>query len=227
MEIPLSEEIEYKQLRLTVIIELLTSSDDEEVIRRLWTELYERISENFFDRCHKIVQRRYGNAPDWEATRDDMFQETFITAFEEIKEFKLKAHWGDEECEKVVLFWLGQITNNKLLRLIKVEDKENQNLEKYKYHLLSENSPEAIGKRKYEPTYDKAKFDIVWNKLNLMSKEILDACWYFETLSEDNVKHLPDSVIAALMKKYNVKEAAIRKAKSRSIKAIKSCKIEK
>lgn len=227
MEILSPGEPNYKELKLTLIVELLISSSNEEEIRTLFGEFFIRLREAFLDRCHKIVQKRCGNFPDWEAIRDDIFQLSFIAAMTEIKDFKSKRHWDDKECEKVLLFWLAQIANFKLLRFIKLDGQEKVNIEKYKAYLLSENSSGSIGTRKYLPTYDKVKFSQIWNKMNSMSKEILAACWDHETLSEENLKHLPEDIIEGLIKKYGVSKAAIRKAKSRAIESIKSCKIAK
>jgi predicted component of type VI protein secretion system len=60
-----------------------------------------------------------------------------------------------------------------------------------------------------------------------MKKEIILLCAEYNTISEENTKHLPDDVISHLTKKYNIKPASIRKAKERALTALKACKIEK
>jgi DNA-directed RNA polymerase specialized sigma24 family protein len=226
MEMSLPEH-HYKDLKLIALIEALRNCEDENVERVLKENFYNILQEKFFDRCHKITVRLYGGDPDFEAIRDDVFQETFLTAFDEIKTFEMKDHWDDQECEKVVLFWLGQITNRKLLKQRKADTVEKENLKNYLYHVISENSIGSVAKRKYEPTYDKVKFGEVWAKMNRMSKEILFLCLEHGTLSESNSAHLPDDVINDLIQKYSVTKSAIRQAKHRALDAIKSCKIEK
>ena len=217
----------YKDLKLIALLEALIACQNEEENRILQDEFYFRLREKVFDRCHKITNRIYRGAPDIEARRDDVLQETFITALAQIKTFNMKDHWDDKECEKVLLFWLGEIANRKLLKQREIESKEKENLNNYLYHVLSENSNGSIGKRKYEPTYDRMKFDKVWSTINEMTKEILFLCLEHDTLSEENSAHLPDDVISYLTQKYNVVKATIRQAKRRAIIAIQSCKIEK
>jgi len=226
MENPLPEH-NYKDLKLIALIEALIACEDESENRILQDAFYCRLREKFFDRCHKITTRIYHGSPDIEAIRDDVLQETFITALAQIKTFEMKDHWDDKECEKVLLFWLGEITNRKLLKQKAIESKEKQHLNNYLYHVLSENGNGSIGKRKYEPTYDRAKFDKVWSAMNSMSKEILFLCLEHETLAEENNAHLPGDELSKLIQKYGVSKSAIRKAKERALIAIKSCKIEK
>ncbi|MBS1737481.1 MAG: hypothetical protein JSS98_12860 [Bacteroidetes bacterium] len=225
MENPLPEH-SYKDLKLIALIEALIACEDESENRILQDEFYCRLREKFFDRCYKVTTRIYRGTPDIEAIRDDVLQETFITALAQVKTFDMKDHWDDKECKKVLLFWLSEIANRKLLKQKAVESKEKEYLNNYLYHVLSENSNGSIGKRKYKPTYDRTKFDEVWSKMNQMSKDILFLCLEHETLSEENSAHLPSDEISKLIKKYGVSKAAIRKAKQRALTAIKSCKIE-
>ncbi len=224
MEISLPEH-NHKDPILIALIDALIACENESENRVLQDEFYRRLKEKLFDRCHKITTRIYRGAPDIEAIRDDVLQDTFITALAQIKTFEMKDHWDDKECEKVLLFWLAEIANRKLLKQKAIESKEKEHLNNYLYHVLSENSNGSIGKTKYKPTYDRIKFDAVWSKMNQMSKDILFLCLDHETLSAENYAHLPDEEIDKLIQKYKVSKAAIRQAKRRTIIAIKSCKI--
>ena len=231
MGMSLPREDSYRSLKLIALIERMIGCDNQDEERLLQGEFYNRFIGKFFERCHKITGKLYGYQPDWEAIRDDTIQESFLTAFEKINQFEMPAKWDDAECEKVILFWLAKIANNKLLKQLKAETEEKEQFEQYFYHFLSERSSGSIGRRAYEPTYDKMKFDRAWEKMNPMSKELLLLCLEYDTLSkadsEGNPRHLPDHVISALTKKYNVTKAALRKAKERALLAINSSKIEK
>ena len=225
MEISLHRGLKYEKLKLSEVIEQLIAGNSEVESNYLKKELYKRLKRKFLDRCQKVVLRLYKNNPEWEAIRDDVFQDTFITAFTQISTFKTKQQWDDNEYEKVILFWMAEIANRKLLKGIKYEEKENDELKKYLYYKASEDRSGSIGQRKFTPTYDRGKFDKTLEKMNPMSKEILMLCLEHETLNDDNSKHLPDNIIANLCNKYGVLPSALRQAKSRAIIAIKSCKI--
>jgi DNA-directed RNA polymerase specialized sigma24 family protein len=223
MEISLPEEFKYEKLKFSEVVELLITTESE--VEGLQNEFFLRVKDKFLDRCQKVVQRLYNNNAEWEAIRDDVFQETFITVFSKINKFKTKSSWNEKEYEKVILFWMSEIANRKLLKQIKFADNENDEIEKYLYFKDSEESAGTVGKLYYKPTYDRNKFDKIWEKMNPMSKELLLLCIEYGTITDDNSKHLPDNIIANLRNKYNVSAAALRQAKSRAIIAIKSCKI--
>ena len=225
MEISLPQKFSYEKLKFSEVVELLIATECQANGTGLKKEFFLRLKDKFLDRCQKVVQRLYKNNAEWEAIRDDVFQETFITAFDKIKKFKTKSSWNEKEYETVILFWMGEIANRKLLKRIKYEEDENDEIDKYLHFKASEESSGSVGKRSYKPTYDRNKFDITWEKMNPMSKELLLLCIEYETITEDNSKHLPDHIIANLRNKYNVSAAALRQAKSRAIIAIKSCKI--
>ncbi|WP_445731046.1 hypothetical protein [Mariniflexile sp.] len=220
------EEPPERNLTVTIILSLKESNTDAE-LDDLQTKFYNIFKEKFYDRCSKITNKLYYQNPECKNICDDVFQETFITAFEIIKDFNCDENWDDDECIKVVLFWLSKIANNKLLNQIKSEENIKENLKDYKYHIITDNTPGEISKREYKPTYDKVKYDAIWSKFTPMKKEIILLCAEYNTISEENTKHLPDDVISYLTKKYNIKPASIRKAKERALSALNACKIEK
>ena len=226
MEISLPNEHHFRELKLKALVVRLVNSEDELESRALKNEFYRKLQAKFYDRCHKIAFKLYGSFPDWEETRDDIFQESFLSAFEKIPAFKVGEHWDDKECEKVLLFWLGTIANNKFLKRIKKEKEEQEQLEKYLSYCANENTEGSICKRNYEPTYDRSKFDQVWQKMNPMAKEILFVCMEYDILSEDNKKHLPDDILELIATKYKVEKSTVRQAKRRALTAIRSCKKE-
>lgn len=225
MEIPLHSH-HFKEQNLVSILEKLIYSEDETEKRKLQSEIYTRLREDFFDRCTKIAYKLYKGFPDIEERRDDIFQETFITAFEVIKNFTISTEFDESVCKKRFLNWLGTIANNKILKGHHQDKKDKEELEGYLRHYESQISNRSIGKRIYEPTYDKVRFEKVWLSLNTMSKEIIMICVENKAVSEDVIKHIPDKELDALTKKYGVGKPAIRKAKERALKLIRSCKIE-
>lgn len=225
MELSLPQKPQYKDLALIVLVTLLISATTEAEIRELQSEFYKRLGQKFLERCHHSVNKLFKGARDADAMRDDIFQDSFLTAMDEIKEFEMKDEWDDAECEKVILFWLGKIANNKIMKRREEKKKEREFLDGYKYFLKSENRQGSIGKRVFKETYDKEKFATVWEKLNPMSREIILFCAADDTLCEENTKHLPDDKITYLKEKYNVTAAAIRKAKQRALEVLKTCKL--
>lgn len=225
MELSLPQKTRHKDLALVVLVSLLISSTTEAEKRELQTEFFKRLSEKFLERCHHSVNNLFRDAPDVTAIRDDIFQESFLTAMDKIQEFKMGSDWDERECEKVLLYWLGQIANNKIMKRRTEEKKKKEFLNEYEYFLKSENESGSISKRIYKPTYDKDKYAFIWGKLNLMSREIILFCAADNTLCQNNKKHLPDDKIAYLKEKYNVTSAAIRKAKQRALEALDNCKL--
>ena len=225
MQIP-SQRIKCKDLTLVDLILRLASVDQDFDTRTLQTEFYNRLDEKFYDRLHKVVNKLYKEIPGIDTFKDDVFQETFMIANEEIKGFILKGNCPERECEKVILFWLGRIANNLILKHYRSEKKEKEDREAYKLFIKLENRRGTIGRREYKPTYDRTKFEEVWKKLPLMAKEMLFASLEYETLAEGNKKHIPDEVIESLSKRFNVTPVALRKAKQRALATIRSCKLE-
>src|SRR5687767_539644 len=99
MEIPLPSH-HFKDQNLISLLDKLINSDDETEQRHMQAELYKRLQEEFFDRCNKIAYKLYKGFPDIEERRDDIFQETFITAFEVIKTFTIDPEWEELKCRK-------------------------------------------------------------------------------------------------------------------------------
>lgn len=221
-----SQRLKCKDLTLSELVLKLTTRDTGFESRMLQTEFYLRLNDKFYDRLHKAVSKLYKGIPGIDTLKEDVFQDTFIIANEEIKEFSINESWSETECEKVLLFWLGKIANNLILKHCKSEKKERENLQAYKLFLKLENRKGTIGKREYKPTYDRSKFEEVWEKIPPVAKEMLFASLEYETLGEENKKHIPDEVIKSLTTRFSVTSATLRKAKQRALAAIRSCKLE-
>lgn len=229
MEISSSQRQYHKNQSLTALVNMFGLCEDEKEDRALKEEFYYRFYEKLYDRIHKITHKLFKGQPECEEITRDTHQETFILAFEKIKGFKTKDSWNDQECFKVVLHWLGEIANNLLLKKRGLEKEERLKFENYIYAYKADIKNGGIGKTKYKPTFDRAKFDAIWARLSPIAKEILLLCIEHETIGkqdEENTKHLPDDVIKELVEKYKVTKETIRQTKSRALKAIKSCKIE-
>ena len=104
--------------------------------------------------------------------------------------------------------------------------KKKKDHDKYVKHVTADTSSGSVGKYNYKPTYDREKYDRVWSQMNPMSREIVLKCADIGIFEEDGPRHLPSEFRKYLREKYDVTDAAIRKAKGRAIEALNSCKIE-
>lgn len=226
MERPLLLQTNYKEVTIIVLVSLLIAARSDGEIKNLKTEFYLRFHGKFFERCQKIGFKLYGGRPDWKYVSEEVFQETFLWALEKINTFRIDPQWSDKKCERMILYWMAETANYKYLNRWTEIKKERKLLEAYNRFLLSEEEDGEVGKRKdTSPTFDREKFKLCWAKLNPMTQEIIMYCMSNETIRENNSAHLPDEVIQALTKKYRVKPPAIRQAKLRGLREIKSCKI--
>jgi DNA-directed RNA polymerase specialized sigma24 family protein len=222
----LPEKHNYGEHRLADIVRLLAVCQNETEKRLLQTALYHKVAGEFHDRCSKVVGKIFKGAPDIQARTEDLFQDSLIKIFEKINSFEINPHWGDQECEKVFLFWMSRFANNLLLNSWQKEQKEKKENDKYVKHITSDSSPGSIGKYNYKPTYDIEKFERLWSQMNLMSREIVLKCAEIGIFEEDGPRHLPGEFRNYLREKYKVADAAIRQAKGRAIEVLNSCKTE-
>lgn len=222
----LPEKLNYGELKLTEIVRLLAVCQNRLEENSLQTVLYKKVSDEFHDRCAKAVGKLYKGAPDIQARIDDLVQDSFLLIFEKVKTFEAKPHWDEKEFEKVFLYWMSQFANYLILNSWQKEKKEKEEFDKYIKHIVADAKPGSIGKHKYKPTYNKEKFDKVWNMMNQMSREIVLECSERCMFEENGPKHLSKEFRRYLREKFKVTDPAIRQAKSRAIEALNSCKIE-
>lgn len=225
MEVPLPQ-TSIKDAKLVVIIILLAmTTNTKGNTRELQTEIYNRLREKFYDRLHKATNKLFSGFSEIDMIRDEVFNDAFLLLFEKFPEFKTNENWSDKECEKVLIYWLSDTANKLILKRYREHKIETMNLEAYKSYDEWEQIKGEPVRREYEPTYDVVKFKEVMESLNPLAKEVLLACIETNTIKENNTTHLPDEVIDALTKKYNVTSGAIRKAKERTLKKLINCKI--
>ncbi len=266
MEIPDQKRAIDKTGVLLPLVRYLSTCATDREGNRLKTAFYDLIAPIFYDRLKKVASKLYRGIPDWEARTDEVFNDTFEIAFDELRNFETGSGWDDRECEKVILHWMGKIANNLLLQLTRKAKAQKGLLKAYKevqrFDLVSGSEQPRKHARL---TYDKEKLDKFWAKLNPMSKEILLACSELGTIRDEsgeflsdeelellklrnylgssaipkelkkfidkgnfeqsNSEHLPDEVQEYLMKKYDVGQAAIRKAKQRALEGLRNCKL--
>lgn len=222
----LPEKHNYGEHRLADIVRLLAVCQDETEESLLQSVLYNKVANEFYDRCAKAVGKLFKGAPDIQARTEDLFQESFIKIFERIGTFKIDPQWCNEECEKVFLFWMSRFANNLILNGWQKEQKEKRDHDKYVKHVTADTGSGSVGKYNYKPTYDREKYERVWSQMNPMSREIVLKCAEIGIFEEDGPKHLPSEFRKYLRERYTVTDAAIRQAKGRAIEALKSCKIE-
>jgi hypothetical protein len=212
MEVPETQELGNGEGSLIALLRSFIACRDDQQKQRLKTGFYDCFAPKFYDRLHKAASKLYRGIPDWEARMEEVFNDTFIAAFEDLETFQMGNGWDDAECEKVILNWLSVIGNNKFLKLASDRKKERKALIGYRDEQFRENEPGVTFERKvYKPTYDKAKFDAFWNKLNPMSKEILIACLEYGTLKEEVGDHISGKEIELLKLKDDLGSCAVPK----------------
>jgi len=212
MEILEEQKLDNGRGNLVVLLELFIDCQDEQQEERLKTKFYNCLGPKFYDRLKKAASRLYSGIPDWEARMEEVFNDTFLTAFEKLKTFESCDDWDDIECEKVLLNWLSVIANNKLLRLADESKIEKKALVGYRLEQLRETKTGEIAERKtYKQTYDKLKFAAFWNNLNAMSREVLLTCLDNGTLKEELGDHVSDKEIELLKIKSDLGLCAVPK----------------
>lgn len=223
----LPEKIKYGELKLAEIVRLLAICQNKSEEQLLQSVLYNhRVMDEFHDRCKKVIGYSYRGSSDITEIAEDLFQESLILIFEKVREFECKPAWDETECEKVFLFWMSKFANYMLLNQWKKEKKERIDFDKYKQHCIDDNTPGSIGKYNHKPTYDKVKFDQLWNKFSPMAREIVLACAGKDMFEEDGPKHLKPEFRKYMSEKYKVTENAVNQAKRRALISLKLCKIE-
>lgn len=212
MEILEAQKLSGGEENLVSLLQLLIDCKDDHEGLRLKTIFYNRLNVKFYDRLKKSASKFYKGIPEWEARMEEIFNDTFLAAFEEMETFKIGKDWSENECEKVLLNWLSVTANNKLLKLASESKKERKALIGYKDEQLRENKPGDTFERKpYKQTYDRAKFDAFWSKLNAMSREILITCLDNGTLKEEIGDHISDKEIELLKLKNDLDSCAVPK----------------
>lgn len=183
---------------VSLVRQLIDSTEDQEG-QRLKTAFYHSFKEKFYDRLKKVTSRTYSGIPDWEGRMKEIFNDTFLVAFKEMKTFKMGDEWDDSECQKVILNWMSEIANNLLLKLSRSTKKEKGTLKIYKtiqsYDIVS---GQELDRKAYKQTYDKVKFDKFWEKLNPMSKEILLTCAELGTINDEASDYISDMEVGLL-----------------------------
>jgi hypothetical protein len=197
---------------LVSLVKRLIACNDDQESGLLHTAFYDVLKEKFYDRLKKVTSKLYSGIPDWEGRMEEVFSDTFIVAFKEIKTFEVGDEWDNQECQKVILNWMSKIANNLLLKLAKATKKEKGIFEIYRdvqrYDL---NSGQELERKTYKQTYDKSKFDRFWEKLNPMSKEILLICADLGTIKAEGHGYLSDKHVELLKLKNNIDSSELPK----------------
>lgn len=212
MEVPEAQKLSEGEGSMIALLRSFITCRDDQLKQKLKTEFYYCFGPKFYDRLYKVASKLYRGIPDWEGKMEEVFNDTFLTAYEGLETFEMGDSWDDSECEKVILNWLSVIGNNKFLKLAGDRKKERKALTVYKDELIRENKPGITFEIKaYKQTYDKAKFDALWNKLNAMSKEILIACLEHGTLKEEVGDHISGEETELLKLKHDLGSCAVPK----------------
>ena len=204
---------------LLELILLIKKATDERDIARLKKAIYSQVARRFYSWLHKAGSKRYRGVPDWEGKVLEIFQDTFVLVFQEIRSFKVKESWSDEECQKVVLSWLARIANNKFLKAAGDFRQERDSNIKYTQSEFPERQGDFLQRVRAIPSYDKVKFDSFWGKLNEMSREILLFCVEEGTIKEIHSHYISQEEVDLLKLKNDVDDCAKPEKLSRFIEA--------
>jgi hypothetical protein len=209
MDIPEEQLRSGREGSLVSLVQQLIDCTDDQEGQGLKTAFYHCFKEKFYDRLKKATSRLYSGIPDWEGRMKEIFNDTFLVAFKEMKTFKMGDGWDDTECQKVILNWMSEIANNLLLKLSRSTKKEKGILKIYKtiqsYDIVS---GQELERKTYKQTYDKVKFDKFWGKLNPMAKEILLTCAELGTVNVEAGDYLSDREVELLTLKNELSSSA-------------------
>lgn len=212
MEISEEQENSNDELSLVFITRELIVCTDPAQLRRLQTKFYEYLAPRLYDRMFKVCSKLFSGIPDWEMELKEILSDTFLHAFKTIHKFKMGDQWDEGECQKVLLFRLGEIANRKLLNLTKTTKKGQNDYESYKLDRVSDDRDGDFFERKnYRLTYDKTKFVEFWSKLNPMSKEILIECINYSTIYSKAGSFISDEELEILKIKNDISTSAVPK----------------
>jgi DNA-directed RNA polymerase specialized sigma24 family protein len=210
MDIPAEQAMSNREGPLVSLVRSLIVCAGDREGDRLKTAFYDCFKEKFYDRLKKSTSRLYGGIPDWEARMEEVFNDTFLVAFEELKSFQVGDAWDDSECQKVILNWMSVIANNLLLKVARSARKEMNALKVYKaelkYELISRKEEE---RKNHKQTYDRVKFAEFWNNLNPMSKEILLICIEQGTVKDEAGSYISDKEVDLLKVKNDLDSCAL------------------
>jgi DNA-directed RNA polymerase specialized sigma24 family protein len=196
MILPSEKPSNYRKKPLMGLILTFIECDERQKLASLKNEIYQRIAPKFYDRCKKIGSKLYRGLPHLEEQVDEIFQDTFMVAFEELKKFKIDQNWDESICERVILAWLGKIANNLFLNAARAWKKEKGAATSFRAHELLENiGSEFFTRVSKRPTYDKAKFERFWAKQSEMTKEILICCIKYGTIMDEANVFLSDEEV--------------------------------
>lgn len=212
MEIPDQKRAVDKTGVLLPLVRSLATCVTDRECERLKTSFYNLIAPIFYDRLKKIASKLYRGIPDWEGRAEEVFNDTFEIAFEELRNFEIGSNWDDRECERVILHWMGKIANNLLLQLTRKTKVERGVLKAYKgVHKFDLLSGSEQPRKSVKLTYDKEKLDKFWAKLNPMSKEILLACSELGTVRDESGEFLSDQELELLKLRNYLGSSAVPK----------------
>lgn len=219
---------------LSTIDEMVTA--DTETQKRIAGDKFQAIFfKELWNRCLQVCKNSFGKRKDCLQIAEDVFSDAIIIAFNEIKNFKLlKEVKNDEEAKKILMAWLSNIVNNRILEQRGILKKDKKNLDSYKEFLKSELIEGSGTQREVEKSYDSKKMKEVWNGLCDLSKDILHLSHQHECFPrfnqvtrefEQNKKHLPKEEKKKLLEKHQTTDDNYRQVKKRAFDSIFSCVI--
>ncbi len=145
--------------------------------------------------------------------------DTFEAFFDRVSEFKLGEDWDDEECQKVILFWMAETANRKFLFLARRSAQDKKDFNEYKWDRKHDLHDGQYSERKnLNLTYDKSKLDEFWKKLSPMSQDIIMACVEYGTIQNKTSKFISNEEVRILKLKNDIDSCAPPKELRKNVK---------
>jgi DNA-directed RNA polymerase specialized sigma24 family protein len=219
---------------ISTITELVNASTETQK-RIAGAKFQDLFFKELWNRCLEVCKNSFRYRKDYIQIAEDVFSDAIITAFDEIRNFKLpKEVNNDEKAKKIVMAWLSTIVNNRILKQRGILKQDKKNLDSYKEFLKSELIIGAESRRETEKSYDPKKMKKVWNELCELSKDILHLSHQHECFPcfnqvtrefEKNKKHIPKEEKKKLLEKHQTTDDNYRQVKKRAFDTIFSCVI--
>lgn len=218
----------YKELTVVSILLLIIACNNESEANELNSLFYNKFNTRLYKYCRIVAYKTYGHTNEWEFMAEEIYQETFISAFEQIKSVRFDETWSDEIATKKITGWLCRIAKNKMMDYIQGRTTEKEQFESYKEFVILKLDKGKTFTREVKVNYDKIKIENVFKSFKPIQMDVALLCAQYDCIGKDGVpnkKHLPDDVIKNLCEKYNTNSTNLRKIKERVLAKLAECRL--
>lgn len=197
------------------LVEKIKKGNTKEV-QLAQTQFYKR----YAGYIYKIALQGCSNFSEPEFFAKEVLQKTFIKAFEYIHNFNIKDCLDNNQINKIIKTWLGNISNKVFLSIIREHQKEQSRfklLEPENY--LIEEDNEEIKEFPEISNIFMQKLKLALNELNEKDRHII--LTHADEYCIDNTQHLSDNAMDFLCSVYETNPVNIRQRKKRALDKLK------